>query len=67
MLEFELIDGGDDLISLGEGRGLDVGFHQVDEMEGCFDVLASILNSVDQRGSSFLLLFDTWHYLITKQ
>ena len=47
-LSLELIGGGDDVISLGEGRGLDVGFHQVDEMEGCFDVLASILNSVDQ-------------------
>ena len=49
MLGFELIGGGDDSISLEEERGLDVGFHQVDEMEGCFDVLASVLNSVDQE------------------
>ena len=56
MLKFEWIGGGDDLIPLGEGRGLNVGFHQVDEMEGCFDVLASILNILDQD-EGFLSLF----------
>ena len=47
-LLFELIGDGDDLISLRDERGLDVGFHQVEEMEGCFDVLASSLDLVDQ-------------------
>ena len=47
-LSLDSIGGGDDLISLAEGRGLDVGLHQVDETEGGFDVLASVLNSVDQ-------------------
>ena len=55
MLEFELIGGGDDVISLGDRRGLDVGFRQVDEMEGCFDVLASILCLVDQFQRLFSL------------
>ncbi len=48
-LLFELIGDGDDLISLRDERGLDVGFGHVDEMEGCFDVLTSSLDLIDQR------------------
>jgi len=47
-LLFELIKEGDDLISLGEGRRLDVGLHQANDLEGGFDLLALILNSVDK-------------------
>ncbi len=58
MLEFELIGGGDDSIPLGDEKGLDVGFHQADEMEGCFDVLSSLLNPIDQGGCLRLLVLD---------
>ncbi len=58
MLEFELIGGGDDSISLGDEKGLDVGFDQADEMEGCFDVLSSLLDLIDQRGCLRLLALD---------
>ena len=58
MLEFELIAGGDYSIPLGDERGLDVGFDQADEMEGCFDVLSSLLDLIDQGGCLGLLVLD---------
>ncbi len=58
MLDFDLIGGGDDSISLGDEKGLDVGFHQADEMEGCFDVLSSLLDLIDQGGCLGLLVLD---------
>jgi len=47
-LLFELIGEGDDLISLRDERGLDVGLGQVDEMEGGLDVLTFSLDLIDQ-------------------
>ena len=58
MLEFELIGGGDDLISLRDERGLDLDFDHSDEVERCFDVLSSILDLIDERRCLGLLFLD---------
>jgi len=58
-LLFELLGQADDLIRLRDRSGFYVCLHQTDEMEGGFDLLASILNSVNQeRRLDFLVSND---------
>jgi len=58
-LLFELLSQGDDLIRLRDRSGFYVCLHQTDETEGGFDLLASILNSVNQeRRLDFLVSND---------